>query len=63
MDAEANILNSIQEKDITEMKSMLNPPADVKFILELLMIAFEKSTDWKHIVTCINKPTFIDMIN
>lgn len=56
-------VQSIQKKNLVEVKSMSNPPLPVKMALEsICLLLGESTTDWKVIRSILTRDNFISSI-
>lgn len=56
-------VKEIKKQQLVEVRSMMNPPAVIKWALEsICLLLGEEATDWKAIRTVIVKDNFINSI-
>ena len=55
-------LDSINPKDIFEMKNYKNPPAAVRMVLESVCILLSESTDWSSVQHVVGRMDFLERL-
>jgi len=55
-------LNSLDKKDIQEVKTFATPPEMVQVTMEAVCVLFERKTDWKTAKSLLNEGDFIQQL-
>jgi len=56
-------LNSLNKKDLAEVKSFSKPPHRVKLVLEAVMILKESEPSWTEAKRQLGDPNFLTQVN
>tara|TARA_B110000091_G_C13815478_1_gene477476 strand:- start:105 stop:4382 length:4278 start_codon:yes stop_codon:yes gene_type:complete len=55
-------LDSLEKKDIQEIKAFASPPDAVKMVMEAILILFGRPTDWKSAKGLLSEMNFMDQL-